>query len=160
AFTGWRIEDDQFEFNARAHDDGSKTVFDKTGTWNGDDIVRLCLEKRCAAPFIVRKLYGYLISESQSPPDSFLEPLADQFRKSDYDIAALVQTMLGSRHFFSEHAYRQRIKSPVEFAIGALLAVVSPKALSQGEMAQEALISNLNAMGQALFAPPNVKGWP
>src|SRR5262249_7505832 len=98
AFTGWRIEDDQFEFNARAHDDGSKTVFDKTGTWNGDDIVRLCLEKRCAAPFIVRKLYGYLISESQSPPDSFLEPLADQFRKSDYDIAALVQTMLGSRH--------------------------------------------------------------
>jgi uncharacterized protein (DUF1800 family) len=160
AFTGWRMEDDGFEFNARLHDDGPKTVFGRSGNWNGDDVVRLCLEKQCAALFLVRKLYRFFFNESQSPPDALLEPLADQFRKSEYDIAGLVQTMLGSRHFFSEHAYRQRIKSPVEFAVGTLLAVAGPKALAEGEITQAALISNLNAMGQPLFAPPNVKGWP
>ena len=37
--------------------------------------------------------------------------------------------MLNSRHFFSEHAYRQGIKSPVEFALGALRALLSETAV-------------------------------
>jgi uncharacterized protein (DUF1800 family) len=160
AFTGWHSDDVEFEFDERAHDDGKKTVFGKTGPWNGDDIVRLCLEKDCAASYIVRKLYRFFISEAHVPPDSLLEPLAQQFRKSDYDIAALVRTILSSRHFFSEHAYRQRLKSPVEFAVGTVLAVVSPETFKNKPPSQEPLISRLDAMGQPLFAPPNVKGWP
>src|SRR5262249_37583525 len=147
-------------FDARVHDDGPKTVFGKTGPWNGDDVVRLCLEKECAATFIVRKLYRFFISEAHVPRDSLLEPLAQQFRKSDYDIATLVGTMLRSRHFFSEHAYHQRLKSPVEYAVGTLLAVVSPETLTKGQVSQEPLITRLESMGQPLFAPPNVKGWP
>src|SRR5262249_42353033 len=115
AFTGWHTDGEDFEFNAKAHDDGQKTVFGKNGNWNGDDIVKLCLEKDCAARFIVRKLYQYFISETREAPDPLLEPLAESFRKSDYDIGALVKTMLSSRHFFSDYAYRQRLKSPVEF---------------------------------------------
>jgi uncharacterized protein (DUF1800 family) len=160
AFTGWHSDDEEFEFDARVHDDGPKTVFGKTGPWNGDDIVRLCLEKECAAGFIVRKLYRFFISEAHVPPDSLLEPLAQQFRKSDYDIAALIGTMLRSRHFFSEHAFHQRLKSPVEFAVGMLLAVASPETLTKGQVSQEPLITRLESMGQPLFAPPNVKGWP
>jgi uncharacterized protein (DUF1800 family) len=160
AFTGWHSDDDQYEYNAAVHDDGSKTVFGKTGPWNGGDIVRLCLEKECAARFLVKKLYRFFISEAQDPPKALLEPLADQFRKSDYDIGALVRTMLSSRHFFSPHAYRQRMKSPVEFAVGTLLAVVTPENFTEGKVSQEPLISRLDAMGQPLFAPPNVKGWP
>jgi uncharacterized protein (DUF1800 family) len=160
AFTGWHSDEDGFDFDAQAHDGGAKTVFGNTGNWNGDDIIKFCLEKKCTALFLVRKLYRFFISESANPPDSLLEPLADKFRASDYDIVALVRTMLSSRHFFSEHAYRQRIKSPVEFVLGALLAVVSPDALESGRVAQEALIGRLDGMGQPLFAPPNVKGWP
>jgi uncharacterized protein (DUF1800 family) len=160
AFTGWHSDGDEFEFEARAHDDEPKTIFGKTGNWNGDDVVRLCLEQKCAALFLARKLYRFFIGEAHDPPDTLLTPLADQFRKSEYDIAALVRTMLGSRHFFSEHAYRMRIKSPVEFALGSLLAVSAPEALPKGQVAQEALIKRLDGMGQPLFAPPNVKGWP
>ena len=57
------------------------------------------------------------------PPDSLLEPLCESFRKSDYDIAALVRTILASRHFYSGHAFRQRIKGPVEYVLGAVQAV-------------------------------------
>src|SRR5262249_46219623 len=52
------------------------------------------------------------------------------------------------------HAYQKRIKNPVEFVLGAV------KAAWLGPVAPGDVVSNLDAMGQALFAPPNVKGWP
>jgi uncharacterized protein (DUF1800 family) len=161
AFTGWTANGDVYEFDETLHDDGSKTVLAQKGKWNGDDIVRICLEQPVAARFVVRKLYRYFISENTVPSDDLIEPLASVFRKSDYDIAALMRTMLSSRHFFSEHAYRQRIKDPVEFAVGAVRALwdVTPNdtrvAVEPGN-----LVASLESMGQDLFAPPNVKGWP
>src|SRR5262249_52914998 len=85
------------------------------------------------------------------------EPLADAFRKTGYDVAELVGTILRSRHFFSEHAHRQRVKSPVEFALGSIRAVTLDK---EKQFSQAVLAPKLDAMGQQLFAPPNVKGWP
>jgi uncharacterized protein (DUF1800 family) len=160
AFTGWHSDGDEFEFKAQFHDDDAKTVFGKTGDWNGDDILNFCLEKPCAATYLVRKMYSFFISEAHKPPDRLLEPLAERFRKSDYDIADIVGAILSSRHFFSAYAYRQRIKSPVEFVVGLVNAAVTPADLEKGRVAQEALINRVEGMGQALFAPPNVKGWP
>ena len=148
AFTGWHTNGERFEFVADQHDDGEKTVLGKTGNFNGDDIVRICLEQKVCPYFLTRKLYRFFISEAAVPPDSFLEPLAEQFRKSDYDIAGLVGTMLRSRHFFSAYAYRQRIKSPVEFVMGAVNEV------GQGLVTPRALIGKVDDLGQ-----PNVKGW-
>ncbi len=122
AFTGWHTDSDGygFEFNARLHDDGIKTVLGQTGNWNGDDVVRIILQQPACARFLVRKLYRFYVSETHEPSDRFLEPLAESFRQSDYDIAALLRRMLSSRHFFSEYAFRQRIKSPIEFVLGAV----------------------------------------
>jgi len=164
AFTGWHTDSDGFgfEFNAKLHDDGVKTVLGQTGNWNGDDVVRIILKQPAAAQFLVRKLYRFYISETNEPPDSFLEPLAESFRKSDYDIAALVRTMLSSRHFFSDYAFRQRIKSPVEFVLGAVRAAYrdyDPKDKNHQPLTQQVLVRQIDSMGQLLFAPPNVKGW-
>jgi uncharacterized protein (DUF1800 family) len=152
AFTGWHSEGDEYDFNKNFHDFGEKTVLSQTGTWNGDDVVRILLEQPAASRFLVRKLYAYLISETPASP-ALLEPLSASFRKSDYDVAALVRTMLRSRLFFSEHAYRQRLKSPVEFVLGSVRAV------GQGLVQPQSLVKKLEGMGQDLFAPPNVKGW-
>jgi hypothetical protein len=164
AFTGWHTDSDGlgFEFNPRLHDDGVKTVLRQTGNWNGDDVVRILLQQPSAALFLVRKLYRFYVSETHNPPDSFLEPLAESFRKSDYDIAALVRRILSSRHFFSEYAFRQRIKSPVEFVLGAVRAVYrdyGDKDKKYRPLTQQLLVRHIDAMGQVLFAPPNVKGW-
>ena len=123
SFTGWRTDGAGFALDAQLHDCGLKTVLGQTGAWDGNDVVRIVLEQPAAAQFLVRKLYHFLISENAVPPDSLLEPLCESFRKSDYDIAALVKTMLASRHFYSNHAFRQRVKGPVEYVLGAAHAV-------------------------------------
>jgi hypothetical protein len=163
AFTGWHTSADggAYEFSAGDHDDGPKTVLGRTGRWNGDDVVRILLDQPAAAPFLVRKLYRYLISETHDPPAALLEPLADSFRKSDYDVATLLKTMLRSRHFFSAYAYRQRLKCPVEFVLGAARAVAHATEEQEAvRLPPGALANRMAAMGQELFAPPNVKGWP
>src|SRR5262249_47437999 len=152
-----------YKFEPALHDDGPKTVLGQTGNWNGGDIVRMVLQQPAAARFLVRKLYLSLISETAPPPVALLEPLCSQFRKSEYDIAALVRTMLSSRLFFSNHAYRQRIKGPVEYALGAAQAVYKRYNEDDADfrpLPQQMLVGVLGSLGQFLFAPPNVKGWP
>ena len=163
AFTGWRTDGATFAFDARLHDGGTKTVLGQTGAWDGGDVVRIVLEQPAAARFLVRKLYQYLVSEKSVPPDSLLEPLCESFRRSDYDIAGLVRTILASRHFYSAHAFRQRVKGPVEYVLGAVRAVYRRYGEADAEyrpLPQQVLVGQIEAMGQSLFAPPNVKGWP
>jgi hypothetical protein len=162
AFTGWHTDGVGFKFIARLHDEGTKTVLGQTGPWDGSDVVRIVLEQPAAARFLVRKLYHFFISENAQPPDTLLEPLCGAFRKSDYDIAALVKTMLSSRLFYSDHAFRQRVKSPVEYVLGAVQAVYRKYRESEPDyrpLPQQVLVRWLDSMGQQLFAPPNVKGW-
>jgi hypothetical protein len=156
AFTGWHTDGDGFEFNPKFHDFETKAFLGKKGEWNGEDIVRIILDQPACARFLVRKFYHYFISETAEPPEVLLEPLADSFRKSGYDVGELVGAILRSRHFFSEFAYRQRVKSPVEFALGAIHAAT----VGDVKVPQSVLVSKLDAMGQQLLAPPNVKGWP
>ena len=154
AFTGWHHDPEvvRYEYNPDLHDSGPKTVFGQTGNWGGDDIVRLCCDRPSCAKFLVGKLYAFLVSETP-PPKGLLAPLEERFRGSNYDIAELVRTMLGSAIFFSAHAYRKRIKWPAEYILGTVRAVVPDRVpLSD-------LVDPLAKMGQVLFAPPNVKGW-
>src|SRR5262249_22845627 len=139
------------------HDFGKKTVLKQAGDWDGDDIIRILLEQPACARFLVRKLYAYLVSETP-PPDGLLEPLAEALRKSDYDLSVPVMTILRSRHFFSGYAYRQRVKSRVELAVGVgrLFGTGTTGGIV---ISPYSLIGVLELMGQQLFAPPNVKGW-
>jgi uncharacterized protein (DUF1800 family) len=153
AFTGWEIvTGGQAVFHADQHDDGVKTVLSQSGKWKGEDIVRICLEQESAPRFIVGKLYRFLVSETGPAPAELLEPLAVQFRKSDYNFGALVETVLRSNLFFSPTAYRQRVKSPVDFGLGIVRVL-------EGRLGTVALAQALQGMGQNLFYPPSVKGW-
>jgi len=164
AFTGWRPDEaGGFAFDPRLHDEGTKSILGQTGRWDGGDVIRIVLEQPAAARFLVRKLYRFLVNEQAVPPDALLEPLCASFRTTSYDIAALVRTILASRHFYSAHAFRQRIKGPVEYVLGAVRLVYGSYGEEEADyrpLPQRALVARLNAMGQCLFAPPNVKGWP
>jgi hypothetical protein len=163
AFTGWHTDGYGFAFDARDHDDGPKTVLGRTGNWDGGDVVDIVLGRPDAARFVVGKLYQFLVSERAAPPPGLLEPLCDRFRKCGYDVAALVRTILASRHFYSDHAVRKRVKGPVEYMLGAVRAVYRRFDEGQPEyrpLRQQVLVGWLGGMGQQLFAPPNVKGWP
>jgi uncharacterized protein (DUF1800 family) len=153
AFTGWDIEPGgHAAFRPAQHDDGTKKVLGQSGNWKGEDIVRICLDQPAAAPFIVHKLYRFLVSETVPPTPDLIEPLAEQFRKSDYHFGRLVETVLRSNLFFSATAYRTRVKSPVDFALGIVRAL-------EGHIGTVALGQALEGLGQSLFYPPSVKGW-
>jgi uncharacterized protein (DUF1800 family) len=152
AFTGWEIPQGKAVFNSARHDNGEKTVLGQKGTWTGADIVRICLEQKSCPYFITRKLYAFLISETEPPTHELLQPLATQFRQSDYDFGALVETMLRSNLFFSSTAYRRRIKAPVDFALGIVRSL-------EARTGTTPLAAALESLGQNLFYPPSVKGW-
>jgi uncharacterized protein (DUF1800 family) len=152
AFTGWEIRNNEAFFNKDEHDPGEKSVLGQTGHFKGEDIVRICLEQKSAAPFIVAKLYRFLISESDAPAAELIAPLAQQFRDSGYDFGSLVRILLSSNLFFSAAAYRMRIKAPVDFALGMVRGL-------EGQVGTTALQAALEQLGQSVFYPPSVKGW-
>jgi hypothetical protein len=152
AFTGYDVKAGRSAFDPKQHDDGEKTVLGKTGRWKGEDVVKICLDQPACPRFVVRKLYAFLVSETATPADELLQPLADGYRASGFDTGRLVETILRSNHFFSRAAYRQRVKGPVDFAVGIVRGL-------EGTAGPLPLAEELDKLGQAVFAPPSVKGW-
>ena len=152
AFTGYEIKDGRGALNRRQHDSSEKEVFGKKGRFTGEDIAGLCLEHPACPRFICRKLYREFISDTDAPAAELIEPLAVQYRESNFDTGKLVATILRSNAFFSPAAYRAKVKSPIEFAIGTVRAL-------EGTAGALPLAEALDGLGQVVFAPPSVKGW-
>jgi uncharacterized protein (DUF1800 family) len=154
AFTGWsfRLNGD-FVFRPNVHDSDTKTVLGKTGKLTGDDVIDLLLEKRQTAHFIARKLYRFMVNE-QKVPDDRVRWLGDRFFDSGYQIMRLLDDMVGSPWFYDAENMGCNIKSPVELWVG-IRRVLSP---TLGNPNGQLLIER--ALGQVLFLPPNVAGWP
>lgn len=151
AFTGWRVLRNQLRYFPGDHDGDVKRILGREGRFDGDDVVEIVLQQPAAPRLLVRKLYRWLVSETGEPGDALVAPLAESFA-ADYDVARLVRTILGSNLFFSPTAYRQRIKSPVEFAVGIVRGL-------EGLVPTEKLAGDLAALGQSLYYPPTIKGW-
>jgi uncharacterized protein (DUF1800 family) len=160
--TGWKRGEDslfnqtnEFTYKDELADRDPKTFLGRTGPWRRGDILRIALEQPAAARHICRRLYRWFVSESARPSDALIEPLAAEFRASSYSIEHVVGIILRSRHFFSAAAYRQRVKSPVEFAVAVMRQLEprrTPNLLPLADVACE-------RQGQILFDPPSVKGW-
>ncbi len=152
ALTGWRLEESRGVFVAGRHDDGEKSIFGQKGRWRDRDVVRIVLEQPAAARFLARALFRHVVSEAAAPPDALLEPLAEQLRHSEYDVADCLRTILRSNLFNSDHAWRARVKGPVEYVVDLLRTL-------DASVPVEDLATSMDGIGQSLFAPPNVKGW-
>lgn len=153
AFTGWHVgKDGYFSFHKKDHDDGSKTFMGKTGNWNGHDIIRIILEQEEVAHFISRKIYKAFVSPFIDEP--FIAEMASRFRKSNYNIGDLMRFVFLSDHFYNQENRGVIIKSPVELIVGY-------KVLFQLKMKNaDNMIKLQRGLGQVLFMPPNVAGWP
>jgi len=151
AMTGWFVFRGQLRYIEREHDAAAKKILGNEGPWDRDDVVRIALAQPATPRLVVGKLYRRLISEIDEPSEELIAPLAESFGR-DYDVAALVGTMLGSNLFFSPHSYRRRIKCPVEFAVGIVRGL-------EGLVSTSQLGDDLAGLGQDLYHPPTVKGW-
>ncbi|MDP7035292.1 MAG: DUF1800 domain-containing protein [Planctomycetota bacterium] len=157
AFTGWTFRGNEYVFNGRNHDYEEKTFFNRTGDFNGDDIINIILEQPATARFMVRKFWRFFVSD-ENPPVSISEPLAATFRDSDYQVQPLLRQIFLSRAFYDSSVIGHKIKSPIELVVGTI------RSLGLDLNAATSILANnrrgaVGLMGQNLFNPPNVKGW-
>jgi uncharacterized protein (DUF1800 family) len=150
AFTGWQVLDENVEFIPVAFDDGSKTVLGKTAKLDSESAVDLLLKQPMAPKHIARKLLKEFVHPD--PAQEHVDYYAARLLHHRWEIKPVVKELLASRLFFSDYAWRSKIKSPCELVVGSILALEATK---DSGFAQ----TSMNDMGQALLAPPSVKGW-
>jgi uncharacterized protein (DUF1800 family) len=153
AWTGWRVAKGTraVSFDASLHDAGRKTFLGRNGNFAGDDIVDIIFEQPQCARYFAASLLNWFVYNDPEP--QLIDSVAAILRKHRFELAPVVSTLLSSNVFYSERAYRALVKSPVEFVVGTY------KALGLGEVDESALAA-LQQMGQRLFFPPTVAGWP
>lgn len=151
AFTGWFVLRNQLRYLPREHDDAVGHILGRQGRFTGDDVVQIVLEQSATPRTLVRKLYRWLICETEDPAETLIAPLAQSLAE-DYRVSGVLETMLRSNLFFSRLSYRARIKCPVEFAVGIIHAL-------EGMVSTTRLAQDVAELGQDLCHPPTVKGW-
>jgi hypothetical protein len=153
ALTGWHVIGDttSSHYLPNTHNNSIKTYLGHTGNLDYKDVVNILANHPATPWFISRKLFTFFVHEN--PSNSDLQPLVDAYTKNNHNMGAVMRTLLLMPQFTSAAAYRSRIKSPTEFVVGAFRALNI-----QGTGA--GLPAMTTVMGQTLFNPPNVAGWP
>lgn len=153
AFTGWgATAKGEFVFRKFQHDNGSKNIFGKTGNFEGEDVLDLLLDQKQTAIFITEKIYRFFVNDIIDKEKT--EWLANRFYTNDYEIGKLLQDIFTSEWFYEEKNIGARIKSPIELLAG--IQRILPMQLEN----EESLLVLQRLLGQLLFYPPNVAGWP
>ena len=154
AFTGWGVDRNhgKYVYDARKHDTRPVVFMGQRGSFSGDQIIDIILEKPRTAEYIAEKFWKEFVSDT--PPDyRYIKRWGTAFRKSNYNIRTLYSEVLNSEAFWSPRYKGTLTKSPIDLVVGTLRALPFPK-LPDTELVH---ISQL--LGQDLFDPPTVKGW-
>jgi uncharacterized protein (DUF1800 family) len=153
AFTGWSATaKGEFVFRKFQHDIGSKTIFGKTGKFEGEDVLDMLLDQKQTALFITEKIYRFFVNDIVDKVKT--EWLANRFYQNNYDIAKLLDDIFTSDWFYEDKNIGVKIKSPIELLAG--IQRMLPMQLEN----EESLLVLQRLLGQLLFYPPNVAGWP
>ncbi len=159
ALTGWKIPprrqliqgESTSVFQPQLHDQDLKTYLGQTGAFNLDDIVDILANHPSTAKQISTLLWTEFVYPNPEP--EIVDRLARVFTTQQRSIAALVEAIFNSPEFYSDRAYRSRLKNPLYFTAGSIhqlnLQADYPQILGQ-----------LRTMGQPIYNPPTVKGWP
>jgi uncharacterized protein (DUF1800 family) len=130
AFTGWTIDrpqtDGHFIFRPAMHDPGEKVVLGQRiaaggGRDDGERVIEILTRHPATARFVATKLVRRFVSDT--PPPALVARVAGTYMSTGGDIPAMLRTIFESPEFFSEDAYRAKIKKPFEFVASAVRAL-------------------------------------
>ncbi|MGI4862272.1 MAG: DUF1800 domain-containing protein [Janthinobacterium lividum] len=153
AYTGWSVDPQQrFVWKPALHDTGVKTVLGQTGAFDGDQMLDVLLARPETAAFVAAKLWREFISDT---PDAVqVARMADVFRASHYDIRTVLRAIFLSDAFWAQEGQATLARSPANFVIGTV------RAFDVRYDTPQLLADTMRGLGEDLFEPPNVKGWP
>jgi uncharacterized protein (DUF1800 family) len=183
-FTGWNLrksadyrQDEygdvnayqEFAYNADEHEASAKTFTfpiytngtrtiparsESDGMQDGVDLITALAIHPETARRLARKFWNFFVSEIQQPDPSFVESTANVYLQNRTEIRPVVRHILTSQWFNNPSMRHARYSWPAEFVVRAIREVGW-----QG-FSLDTVKSPLASMGQQLFEPPNVGGWP
>ncbi len=168
ALTGWNGFTEgcaPIGFVQQFHDDGQKTIFGVTSDFGYDDLIDLIFAQRQTecANFICDKLYRFYVNRESN--EEIVSQLAQVFIDNNFEIVPVLRILFKSQHFFDQYHIGAQIKSPIESIYGFIKETDYPIESQQvaGMSYNQAYVSLLFAngeIGQYLFNPVDVAGWP
>ena len=143
-----------YVFRPDWHDGGVKTFLGAAAAFDGPDIIDAVFDhpvlRHVCAARIVRKLWLFFASDD--PPAAVVDDLVSTFLATDWNVAATLRALFSRDEFYDAAVLHGLARSPVEWCVAVARASGLPAADNHPEW-------HLPAMGQELFAPPNVAGW-
>ena len=155
ALTGRSVIRGEFVERAKDHDAAGKTILGQTGPFDGDALADLILRQPAVADRLAWRLCDTLLGEGVADAEA-ITALAASLRADDLHIGRGITRILRSELFHSTRNQHNRVADPVGFLVGTTRALERfdprPSTLLLAEWADR--------LGQNLFFPPNVGGWP
>jgi hypothetical protein len=152
AFTGWNARGTQFVIDTARHDDGLKTVFGRTGHFDGVQVIDLILAQPATADYIAGRIYSHFVRDQVSP--AMRQKLGAVLRSNGYALAPLLETIFLSRDFYSAASVGTRIQGPVELVVSTYRKLGLHSVPGMPDFNEVT-----RALGQHLLHPPTVAGW-
>jgi uncharacterized protein (DUF1800 family) len=157
AFTGYTVKKNEFVFETSQHDSGTKTFRGVTGKLDGEQIAAMLADDPATARRLARKLWSTFAWPIGLSHPIAIE-LAGVYLGADGEIASVLRALFRHDAFYSQEAKRGVVRSPVEFLVVALRGLNAKPSSSPAKL--RTLGERAESMGQSLFDPPSVFGWP
>jgi len=159
-FTGWTLEEPRrgggFFYNDKLHDKGEKIVLGQVipaggRIEDGEKVLDILATHPSTAHFVSKELAQRFVADD--PPEALVQRMAATFLKTGGDIREVMRTMLASKEFWSEGAYRAKVKTPFE------MVVSSVRALDANVTDAFALANQVGALGEPLYRKQEPTGY-
>jgi uncharacterized protein (DUF1800 family) len=159
-FTGWTIQDPRkggaFLYNDNLHDKGEKIVLGHVipaggGMEDGEKVLDILATHPSTAKFISTELAQRFVADN--PPQSLIDKMSKTFLDTGGDIRLVMKAMLESKEFWSQGAYRAKVKTPFE------MVASSVRALDANVTDAWALANQIGNLGEPLYRKQEPTGY-
>ncbi len=159
-FTGWTIQDPRrggaFFYDDKLHDKGEKVVLGHVipaggGIEDGEKVLDILATHPSTAKFISTELAQRFVADN--PPPALIDKMSKTFLDSGGDIRQVMKTMLDSKEFWSQGAYRAKVKTPFE------MVASSVRALDANVTDAWALANQVGNLGEPLYRKQEPTGY-
>jgi len=113
------------------------------GMEDGEQVLDILARHPSTAHFISKELAQRFVADN--PPEALVNRMAQTFLASGGSIREVMKTMLNSKEFWSEGAYRAKVKSPFE------MVASSARALDANVTDGWALANQVGKLGEPLY---------
>ncbi len=125
------VREGAFEFNPARHDYGDKTFLGHTIKGRGlaevDEAVDILVRHPATATHLARQIATYFVSEN--PPEPLVQRMAQTFKTTDGDIAAVLSTMVHAPEFTASLKSGAKFKDPVQYVFSAVRLAYDDKVI-------------------------------